>query len=197
METRETLESFFFDQVDAALREQRVEADPLTEHYLVRLLSSFAARPVDDQALGPRLLAAREAAPADRRRQLRDVGDTSLYVSGFFTESFNRRVVDVEYYMDLGCTAYGELARISEGWARDPMGSVYEALSARFVRFVEVLARVSRRTQPSEPRDVVRLYDRYRNTTSPFLARRLAAELAALGVLPQDDQSDEGDRRPQ
>jgi hypothetical protein len=194
METTETLESFFFDQVDAALREQRVEADPLTEHYLVRLLSGFAARPLDDQALGPRLLAALEAAPTERRRQLREVGDTSLYVSGFFTESFSRRVVDVEYYMDLGCSAYGELARTSEGWSRDPMGSVYEALSARFARFVEVLALVSRRTLPTEPRDVVRLYDRYRATTSPFVARQLASELAALGVLPQDGA---GEGRPQ
>ena len=121
MEHTETLESFFSEKLGEALRDQRVEADARTEYYLVQLLAAYGAQPVDDAPLGVKLLAAREAAPPERRRQLREVGDTSLFVSGFWSDSFARRLVDVDYYIGLGGTAYGELARTGDGWSTRPV----------------------------------------------------------------------------
>ena len=46
----------------------------------------------------------------------------------------------------MGGTAYGELARGGTGWTGDPFGDVFAELAANFVRFVEVLCVVSRRT---------------------------------------------------
>ena len=44
-------------------------------------------------------------------RNLKQVGDTSLYVAGFFAESLTRSLVDVDYYVGLGQNAYAQLAR--------------------------------------------------------------------------------------
>src|SRR5689334_3398165 len=182
MEQAETIESFFFEKLSQALRVQRVEAEPLTEHYLVQLLSAYATQPLDDAPLGVKMLSAFEAAPPERRRALREVGDTSLYVSGFWTESFARRLVDVDYYIGLGGTAYGELARCGLGWRRDPRTDVYETLAENFARFVDVLMLISRRIMPpTGPRDVIKLYEKWLQTRSSWAARRLAA----LGVFPQ------------
>ena len=186
MEQAETLESFFWGKLGEALKERSVETQPATEHYLVRLLATRATQPVDDTPLALKLLAAQEAEAAERRRQLRDVGDTSLFVSGFWSDSFARRVVDVDYYIGLGGTAYGELAR-GTGWGKDPQASVYGELAEKFARFVGVLALLSRYFMPtSTPQDVLKLYERYRNTGSRWAQSRLAA----LGVLvPAGDTS--------
>lgn len=182
MEQPESLEGFFQDEVDRALKDQRVDVDPLTEHYLVQLLATYANQQIDDAPLGLKLLESVSAEPRERREKLREVGDTSLFVSGFWTESFARKMVDVEYYIGLGGTAYGELAKTGSGWSRDPYGGVYETLAENFARFVEVLMLVSRRLlPPTSPRDIIKLYERWMSTRSSWAARRLAA----LGVFPQ------------
>jgi hypothetical protein len=182
MEQTETIESFFFQKLSQALREQRVEAQPLTEHYLVQLLSAYATQPLDDAPLGVKMLSAFEAAPPERRRALREVGDTSLFVSGFWSDSFARRAVDVDYYIGLGGTAYGELARVGPGWSRDPYGDVYGQLAENFSRFVQVLAALAQWLLPATaPQDIVKLYERYRKTGSAWAARRLAAIGVTLG----------------
>ena len=189
MEHADSLETFFQEAVDRALKEQGVEANPLTEHYLVHLLANYAKQPIDDTPLALKLLGAVGAEPRERRERLREVGDTSLFVSGFWAESFARRLVDVDYYIGLGGTAYGELARTGMGWRRDPYGDVYETLAENFARFVEVLMLISRRIMPpTGPQDVIRLYERWLQTRSGWAARRLAA----AGVFPQ-----RGGSRPQ
>ena len=184
MEHAETLESFFWGKLGEVLRERSVEVQPATEHYLVRLLSTRATQPVDDTPLALKLLAAQEAEAAERRRQLRDVGDTSLFVSGFWADSFARRVVDVDYYIGLGGTAYGELAR-GTGWGTDPHESVYGELADKFARFVGVLAALSRYFMPtSTPQDVLKLYERYCRTGSRWAQSRLAAQGVVVPPRP-------------
>jgi hypothetical protein len=179
MEATETLQSFFWERLGLALKEHRVETAVETEHYLVRLLADFATHPVDEEPLALKLLAAKEAPPLERRRQLREIGDTSLFVSGFWSESFARRIVDIDYYIGVGGSAYGQLAA-GDGWSKDRMGKVFEELAEKFHRFVAVLETLSRWARPtSSPQDVVKLYEQYRSTGSSWAANRLAS----LGVL--------------
>jgi hypothetical protein len=176
-----SVEEFFRDQVDRAFRERGPAPGALTEHYLVQLLANYAAQPIEERPLALKMLESVEAAPRERRNQLREIGDTSLYVSGFWAESLADKLVDVDYYIDLGGTAYGELARGGTGWTRDPFGEVFGELAANFARFVEVLMVISgRTTQVANNQDVVRLYERWQRTKS----RWVAARLAALGVIP-------------
>lgn len=184
MQQAESLDAFFQEEVDRALRLSGIAANTLTEHYLVQLLASYATQPIDDTPLALKMLEALDAEPRARRERLREVGDTSLFLSGFWSDSLARRPVDVDYYIDLGGSAYGELAKTGAGWSRDPYGDVYEALAENFARFVDVLDAVSRRVMPAlAPQDIVKLYDRWVRTRSRWAAKRLAA----LGVIPQAD----------
>ena len=181
MDLESTVESFFRDEVDRALRDQGMTSGTLVEHYLVRLLAAYAAQPIAKAPLGLKMLAASDAPPRERRVQLREVGDTSLYVSGFWAESLDEKWVDVDYYIELGGSAYGELARGGPGWTGDPFGEVFGELASNFPTFVEVLEMVSRRTNRcASNQDVLKLYRRWQRT------RSLSAEsrLAALGVVP-------------
>ena len=189
MDLARNVEGFFHDEVDRAFRDEGLPPGTLVEHYIVQLLSSYAAHRIEDRPLALRMLAATEAPPPERRRQLRDIGDTSLYLSGFWSEHLAGGPVDVDYYIGMGGAAYGELARGGAGWTGDPYGDVFGELALNFVRFVGALALVSRRVAvPASNQDIVRLYRRWQRTHS----LDAAARLAAMGVVPNG-----GDGRPQ
>jgi hypothetical protein len=178
MDITRSLESFFRDEVDRAFRDEGLEPDQLTEHYLVQLLAAYAAQPIEERPLALRLLESVQASPRERRSTLREIGDTALFISGFWGDSLGGRAVDVDYYIDMGGTAYGQLAR--DGAAAAPFAPVFGELAANFTRFVEVLMTISHRTARSRNNsDVVRLYERWLQTNSGWAARRLAEE----GVL--------------
>ncbi len=181
MPPTETLEAFFQEEVDRALKDKGIETGTLTEFYLVQLLATYANQPIDDGPLALKLLEARDCPGPARRERLRQVGDTSLFVSGFWSDSFAHRTVDIDYYMGLGGSAYSQLTHISEGWTRDPYEDVYETLAEDFPRFVDVLTTVSHRMLPEPgPQDILKLYERWTKTHSRWAAKRLAA----LGVVP-------------
>src|SRR6185436_7058148 len=106
--------------------------------------------------LAVKLVGARDAEPAARVKTLKEVGDTSLYVAGFFAESLDRSLVDVDYYVGLGTSAYGQLA----GRLGGNLTQVYAELADRFPRFVDVLAEIRRRVDFAGA-DVVKLYEQY------------------------------------
>lgn len=181
MDLEISVEGFFQGEVDRAFRDKGLHPGTLVEHYLVQLLAAYAAQGISDAPLALKLAEVADANPRERRRGLREIGDTSLYLSGFWADSLADKLVDVDYYIEMGGSAYGELARGGPGWTADPFGDVFAELAANFVRFVEVLAIVSRRTtHPSSNEDVLRLYRRWQRTKS----QSAAARLASLGVVP-------------
>ncbi|WP_413289440.1 hypothetical protein [Bdellovibrio sp. HCB337] len=108
---------------------------------------------------------------------LKKLGDRSLYVSGFFGDSLQRKIVDVDYYVNMGGAAYATLA----GCVREDVSiQVYTTISRRFVDFVDVLTYISHSSFINSNESVLRLYDKYM-TTGSELARE---KLTEMGVLP-------------
>ena len=87
------------------------------------------------QPLALRLARAFESGGSQQRARLRGIGDFSLFMSGFFPDSFARRAVDVDYYKSMGEYAYGSLSRADE----DAFAEVFGELSRKFVGFTDVL----------------------------------------------------------
>jgi hypothetical protein len=176
---RESPTEFFRELVESAMQNQRVSAHELTCFYVVNLLAGFVhadAHAGSDQPLGTRLARALQAAGAAQRDGLRSVGDQSLFISGFFADSLNRRLVDVDYYIQLGESAYRSLARHEDR----TLGEVFDELSDKFTTFVDVIGEVSERTLISSNADVLRLYEKWLRTGS----RRSGDLLVARGIVP-------------
>src|ERR1035438_2306152 len=115
MDLARNVEGFFQAEVDRAFREEGLTPGTLVEHYIVQLLASYAANRIEDTPIALRMLAAAEAPLRERRRPRRDIGATALSLAGFWAESRADGPVDVDYYIDMGGTAYGELARGGPG----------------------------------------------------------------------------------
>ena len=105
----------------------------------------------------------------EQRQRLRNLGDFSLFMSGFFSDSLRRRAVDVDYYVSMGEYAYGALARRDE----DALGGVFAELGRKFVPFMDILTDISERTGTTAPSDILRLYERWLRTGSSHAGQRL------------------------
>lgn len=181
--THTSVEAFFQEVLSGALERQRVAASEPTEFYLVGLLGEYARARLPDHALSLRLVESQGDA-GERVRALKEVGDTTLYVAGFFADSLQRKIVGVDYYMDLGQAAYHELAhRLSTS----SVAEVYAELSGKFPRFVEVLSEV-RRHVAFASQDIVHLYEEWVRTRSDWVEKRLRE----LGVLVCGRDPDDG-----
>src|SRR4026207_1708491 len=117
---RESALEYFKELVDGALARQGVAAQELTAFYVVQLLASFMQRPgthahAPDAPLACRLAQALESGGSRQRHSLKQIGDLSLFVSGFFSDSLNRKLVDVDYYASIGGHAYHALSRFEAG----------------------------------------------------------------------------------
>jgi len=177
----ETPSEYFRELVESALQHQHLAAQDLTAFYLVNLLTGFmhvdrADAADDDEPLGVRFAKALQDGGSRQRDGLRQVGDLSLFISGFFADSLNRRLVDIDYYVQLGGSAYGSLAR--QGHVT--FGEVFNELSEKFPAFVDVLCEVSERSALTSNSDVLRLYEKWLRTKSP----RSGDLLVSRGIVP-------------
>ena len=174
----ESAAEYFKDLVESALAHQQVRAGELTAFYVVHLLTAFMRRSTDneDGPLGLKLAVALESGGEAQRTALKQVGDMSLFVSGFFSDSLRRKLVDVDYYIMIGGSAYTVLSR----YESDTFSPVFAELAAKFPAFVEVLCEVSERTACTTNADLLRLYEKWLRTGS----RRSGQLLVERGVVP-------------
>ena len=185
------LREFFHDSVQTALRKQRVDVDDHTEHYVVNVLTMFARSEElyestsEGIRLKPlaRMLADAAAASSSQQRDeaLRRLGDVSLFVAGFFAQSFARKLIDIDYHIAMGGRAYGTLADNMRGSIRgQAFAAVFLELAQKFQRLVDVLNEVAEMAYTHTDKDILRLYEIWMKTGSP----RAFAILQRLGVAP-------------
>ena len=176
----QTPAEYFKELVESSLARQHLHAGDLTEYYLVNLLCQYVR--VDRQTdteygepLAIRLIRAMDTGGVEQRTRLRTLGDFSLFTAGFFSESFRRRSVDVDYYVSMGEYAYGSLSR-----AEDAVRGVFEELARKFVGFSDVLADISERTALAGNHDILRVYEKWLRTGSARDGQRLVER----GIVP-------------
>jgi hypothetical protein len=179
-------QEWFREMVSESLAQRRLRVQEVTEFYLVNLLATFLEKErlfVEDEEGNtreePLALILLRALQADRRvraRELRRLGDTALFVSGFFGDSLARSLVDVDYYIAMGERAYGTLADGERGPAVQP----FDELAGRFSEFVDLFAEIAELSSLRSNRGLVKLYERFLLTRDARVAERLRARGVAL-----------------
>ena len=192
------LREFFHDALHGALERQRLSVEDQTEHYVVNLLTLFARSDAlyEQPSQGDRgstdhgtrlkplvvmLTEALEApTPGDRHRGLQRLGDVSLFVAGFFAQSFARKLVDIDYHIAMGGRAYGALADALARTRSRVLGQVFAELAEKFQPMVDALNDVSESSYQHSDKDILRLYELWLKTGS----KRSFRILKRLGVDP-------------
>jgi hypothetical protein len=177
---------YFKEQLEKAMEHQRVSTSAFTEHYLVTLLAAWVRcgpppgleGGADEAPLALIYVRAVQSSRYERARLLRAMGDTALFVSGFFADSLSGRLVDLQYYRAMGGHAYACLSRQDELLAFGP--EVFSELAGRFTQFADLLSEVSEASRLTSSSSILRLYERWIQTGSP----RAASLLAERGLVP-------------
>jgi hypothetical protein len=184
------LREFFKDALHGALEKRQLAVEDQTEHYVVNLLTLFSRSEAlydttpEGTRLKPLVVMLSEALEArstdDRNRGLQRLGDVSLFIAGFFAQSFARKLIDIDYHIAMGGRAYASLAdTMSRGKGR-VLGQVFSELSQNFQPMVDALNEVSETSYTHSDKDILRLYEVWLKTGS----RRCYDILKRLGVEP-------------
>ncbi len=185
------LRDYFRESIDAAIDKQGVLVNPHTAHYVVNVLTLFSRSEElyedydDGYGLRPLALMMADAVDAQSLQQrnlsLQRIGDVALFIAGFFADSLSNKVVDLDYYINMGGNAYGSLSDEVRGTSRGrALGEVYLELARKFQLLVDVLNEVRDGARLSSDLDLLRTYEVWRRTGS----RRAAELLKQNGVIP-------------
>jgi hypothetical protein len=194
IQTVASLKEFFRDALQDALSHQRVAVEGETEHYVVNLLTLFSDadalyernphEPAQRTRLKPLAIMLGEALEAPTHdakcRGLQRLGDVSLFIAGFFSAGFARKLVDVDYHIAMGGRAYGTLAESCPPARGRSVRQVFGELAAKFVPMVDALNEISESSYRHSDRDRLRLYELWVKTGS----ERSRQLLRKLGIEP-------------
>ena len=184
------LREYFKDALHGALEKRHLAVEDQTEHYVVNVLTLFSRSEElydttsEGRRLKPLVVMLSEALEArsegDRNRGLQRLGDVSLFIAGFFAQSFARKLIDVDYHIAMGGRAYATLAEaMSRGKGR-VLGHVFAELADNFQPMVDALNEVSETSYTHSDKDILRLYEVWLKTGS----KRCYEILKRLGVEP-------------
>ena len=186
-----SLQEFFHHSVQGAVKNQNLDASEQSIHYVTNLLTLFSRsedlfeQTEDGLDLKPLAMmyadAAADSSVAGRVRTFQRLGDTALFITGVFADSLNRKLVDVDYYIAMGGSAYSSLSSTYDHHFHDAGAKeLFNELTVKFVLFVDVLAEVCERANFTNDSDVMRLYELWVRTGS----RRASDRLQKLGITP-------------
>lgn len=181
---------YFSAVVGEAFERRKLRIPPLAGRYLVNLLEYYLdARnlfftsgekedsPRREKTLAELYLEAGQSAHPKKQELLKTLADRSLYISGFFGDSLQRSLVDLDYYAEMGGSAYGWLA---DSAAEANVAEVYRLYSRRFTDLVDVLSYISQKSMAKTDQNLLRLYESYLRTGSEMARQQLAEH----GVFP-------------
>jgi len=188
------LMEYFKEAVENATERLRVDISDETEFYVVDLLFRYAhAEALVTRHLNTEtgtfaeLFLKSQEQNGDRRALiLKYIGDTTLFLAGFFSDSFQRSLVDIDYYASLGRASYHNLldlltARVIQWRLED----VFDELSQKFVQVMDILGEVAASDEPQQAVDLLRIYERWIRTRS----RRDEGLLRQKGIIPLEASS--------
>ena len=192
-----SLRHFFQDSVTQAIKNQHIDTDDGTIVYLTNLLTVFTRsenlfEPRDNRLhIKPLALQFKDALNAssthERSIALQRLGDIALFVSGIFSHSLARQAVDVDYYVNMGGSAYSYLADTRDRRLHNTaLGEIFSELAAKFVDFVDVLSEVCEKSHAGSDKDLLRLYEVWIRTGS----KRTEQLLREHGIHLDNEQLD-------
>lgn len=175
---------FFYHWLEETLKSRKETLPPLMIKYLSNLLNSYILTEnlfleKEGKKEQPTLVFLLKEALEEENFNLKikkyqQLGDTSLFMSGFFPGFFARKLVDIDYYISMGSGAYETLANSSKN---KDFKNLYKGLSLEFSNVVDILGEMS---SLSDETDTLRMYEVWQITKSSRLEKRLIS----LGINP-------------
>ena len=157
-----------------------VSLDEELESYLVFLLMRYTGKPeLAAKVMALDYLNGAQAAGSERREKMRDVGDQCLLFSGLFPKRAEKRRVRVSYYVDLGRTAYQNVAEAAQA----AMAEMFAHLAESFVSMMDTLQAMRNMHNQEQQLDALRAFELWQDTGSQHARTVLAQTSQAIPLM--------------
>ena len=176
------LEEVLREQVREVLQTRSIAASELTEFYIVSLLNDFhstekiARREIDavfNEPLALLILQSTEGDAHRRIRRLRQIGDGSLMMVGFFSERIRRGILNTSYFTRMGGAAYASLAAVPG--THSDFSELYDELSVKFSEFASAISLMAPWNRGISDGEILNIYERWLATGDEGLKALLEA----------------------
>lgn len=151
------------------------------ENYLVFLLGYYNHRPdIARSVLAKEFLTGMTERCSRKRECLREVGDKCLLFAGFFPGHAQKRHVKIKYFIELGQSAYIQVASLSQAAS----ASLYNALSYDFISLMEILHTIRSFSDPANdltPLQAMELWTDVKSQHALKVLRRHTAYSTCIG----------------
>ncbi len=172
MEVVQRVEGFIVDEIESAEEKLNIRLSNYAKIYILDLLKRLCTErdPLNLEIIGDKPLAIvlMEAVRKDifqKIRELKAVGDISLIFSGLYPEYLTRRLVDIDYYIDIGKRSYHLLSdTYSSLTSQQELFMLYSQLVAEFITVIQVLTEMASDLHFLDEENIVKIYNRYRRT---------------------------------
>lgn len=134
------LQSYFFESLSELNLQNNLDLPTETIYYSSTILKKYSqthqlfevheSGEIREKVLGVKLLEASDKPRNAQKQTLKDIGDTALCLCGIFNEYIDRKIVDSNYYSQLGAIAYDRLNTVQPNYLDIP--NFYQKLSKEF-----------------------------------------------------------------
>lgn len=151
------LKGFFFEGLSEINKKSLCPVPESIIYYSSDVLDKFALSQdffetsegkVREKILGMKLLEATQFNRDEQKKIYKEVGDMSLLVCGYFSESVNKKIVDTHYYAQLGKMAYSHLNNVSPTFLDIP--SFYGMVSTCFESMTTLMTILASKSRGEE-----------------------------------------------
>ncbi len=164
--------------VSEAEAELGVSLDEDTESYLVFTLMHYSRRPdMASRVMALDYLQAMHNSGSVAEQQMREVADQCLLLTGLFPARARRRRVSLTYYVDLGRSAYQQLA---ENLAS--MTEFYSRMAQQFIQAMDTLHTIRRMSEGQLQLDPLEAFNLWQQTGSRAARVQMAVMTQAIPV---------------
>lgn len=183
------LQEYLRDEVRSGLLHRQLQLGENTEFYIVNLLLNFERSDhlfirqqehLEEEPLAVMLARALNGDTATQVRELKRLGDVALYCVGLFAEHIEKRLVSVDYYIDMGSSAYSML---SNQLIREKVfADIYKELADKFSDITKILSHLTIADHTGTNAGLLYLYERWLTTGDEDIREALIKE----GLIPTD-----------
>jgi hypothetical protein len=125
------LSSYFYDELQSMNKKSKFPVAEELIYYSSEVLEKYCLNvDFNSKVLGLDLLKAKSVSISEQKRMYKEIGDTALVLTGYFSDSISRKLVDKSYYTNLGKIAYRNMNNIKTSFFDIP--NFYQMMEAFF-----------------------------------------------------------------
>lgn len=166
------LNSEFYDIISEKERNVNIELSDYSKLYLMNLLKGLIEKNdffykdiIGNDALAEAFMKALSEELLKKVQKIKAVGDLCLIYSGLFPDILNRKLVDIDYFIQLGKVSFLTLHRIYVTMnSLSDLKNLYYSIFLDFLKLVTVMLEISKSFKLIDQKNLLKVYERWQKT---------------------------------